>query len=42
MLWVVIELVDTEVKHLKGAKSSIRIFVSVAMISLIRKYLSRH
>ena len=39
MLWVVIELVDTEVKHLKGAKFSIKVFVSVAMVALIRKIL---
>lgn len=39
MLWVVIELVDTEVDHLKGGKFSIRIFVSVAMVAIIRKIL---
>ena len=39
MLWVVIELVDTEVEHLKGAKFSIKVFVSVAMVALIRKIL---
>ncbi len=39
MLWVVIELVDTEVKHLKGAKFSIKVFVSVALVSIIRKIL---
>ncbi len=39
MLWVVIELVDTEVDHLKGGKFSIKIFVSVAMVAIIRKIL---
>lgn len=39
MLWVVIELVDTEVDHLKGGKFSIKIFVSVAMVAVIRKVL---
>lgn len=39
MLWVVIELMDTEVKHLKGAKFSIKVFVSVAMVAIIRKIL---
>jgi uncharacterized membrane protein (DUF373 family) len=39
MLWVVIELVDTEVEHLKGAKFSIKVFISVAMVALIRKIL---
>ena len=39
MLWVVIELVDTEVDHLKGSKFSVKIFVSVAMVAIIRKIL---
>ena len=39
MLWVVIELVDTEVDHLKGAKFSIKVFISVAMVAVIRKIL---
>ncbi len=39
MLWVVIELVDTEVEHLKGARFSIKVFVSVAMVAVIRKVL---
>ena len=39
MLWVVIELVDTEVEHLRGAKFSIKVFVSVAMVAVIRKVL---
>lgn len=39
MLWVVIELVDTEVDHLKGGKFTIKIFVSVAMVAIIRKIL---
>ena len=39
MLWVVIELVDTEIEHLQGAKFSIKVFVSVAMVAIIRKIL---
>lgn len=39
MLWVVIELMDTEVKHLKGAKFSIKVFIGVAMVTVIRKIL---
>ena len=39
MLWVVIELVDTEVEHLKGAKFSVKVFVGVAMVAVIRKIL---
>lgn len=39
MLWVVIELVDTEVEHLKGAKFSVKVFVGVAMVAIIRKIL---
>ncbi len=39
MLWVVIELLDTEVDHLNGGKFSINVFVSVAMIAIIRKIL---
>jgi len=39
MLWVVIELMDTEVDHLKGGKFSVKVFVSVAMVAVIRKIL---
>ena len=39
MLWVVIELVDTEVEHLRGAKFSVKVFVGVAMVAVIRKIL---
>ncbi|VAX08468.1 hypothetical protein MNBD_GAMMA26-2131 [hydrothermal vent metagenome] len=40
MLWVVIELVDTEVKHLQGAKRfAIKVFVGVALVAVIRKLL---
>jgi uncharacterized membrane protein (DUF373 family) len=39
MLWVVIELVDTEIKHLKGAGFSIKVFISVALVAVIRKIL---
>lgn len=39
MLWVVIELMDTEVKHLKGKKFAIKVFISVALVAVIRKIL---
>ncbi|MEE8185466.1 MAG: protoglobin domain-containing protein [Thermodesulfobacteriota bacterium] len=39
MLWVVIELVDTEIKHLKGAGFPIKVFISVALVAIIRKIL---
>jgi uncharacterized membrane protein (DUF373 family) len=39
MLWVVIELVDTEVAHLLGARFSIKVFISVALVAVIRKIL---
>ncbi|MCK4739034.1 MAG: phosphate-starvation-inducible PsiE family protein [Deltaproteobacteria bacterium] len=39
MLWVVIELVDTEIKHLQGGKFAIKVFVSVALVAVIRKIL---
>ncbi len=39
MLWVVIELVDTEIKSLRGAKFAINVFVSVALVAVIRKIL---
>src|SRR3990170_5276931 len=29
MLWVVIELMDTEIKHLRGGKFAVKVFVSV-------------
>ncbi len=39
MLWVVIELMDTEIRHLKGGKFAIKVFVSVALVAIIRKIL---
>ena len=39
MLWVVIELMDTEIRHLKGGKFAIKVFVSVALVAVIRKIL---
>jgi uncharacterized membrane protein (DUF373 family) len=39
MLWVVIELVDTEIEHLRGAKFTIKVFISVALVAVIRKIL---
>ncbi|MEW6088471.1 MAG: protoglobin domain-containing protein [bacterium] len=36
MLWVMIELMDTEIEHLKKGKFSITIFVEVALVAFIR------
>jgi uncharacterized membrane protein (DUF373 family) len=30
---------DTEIKHLKGGKFAIKVFISVALVALIRKIL---
>lgn len=37
MLWVVIELMNTEIAHLKGSKFRISIFVGVALVTIIRE-----
>jgi uncharacterized membrane protein (DUF373 family) len=39
MLWVVIELVDTEIEHLQGKRFAIKVFISVALVAVIRKIL---
>lgn len=39
MLWVVIELMDTEVRHLRGGKLTVKIFINVALVAIIRKIL---
>ena len=39
MMWVVIELVDTEVKHLMGGKFAVKVFINVALVAVIRKLL---
>ena len=39
MLWVVIELMDTEIEHLRGEKFAIKVFISVALVAVIRKIL---
>ncbi len=39
MLWVVIELMDTEINHLRGEKFAIKVFISVALVAVIRKIL---
>ncbi len=36
ILWVMIELINTEIKHLKKGKFSITIFVEVALVAFIR------
>ena len=39
MLWVVIELIDTEIKHLRGGKFAIKVFINVAFVATIREIL---
>ncbi len=39
ILWVMIELLDAEVRHLRGGKFAIKIFVGVALVALIRELL---
>lgn len=36
VLWVMIELMNTEIKHLKGGKFRISVFVGVALVAFIR------
>ncbi|GAB4485079.1 MAG: protoglobin domain-containing protein [Thermodesulfovibrionales bacterium] len=37
MLWVVIELMNTEIVHLKGGKFHISVFIGVALVTTIRE-----
>jgi uncharacterized membrane protein (DUF373 family) len=37
IIWVMIELINTEISHLKGGKFRISIFVSVALVAVIRE-----
>jgi len=37
ILWVMIELMNTEISHLKGGKFRISVFVSVALVAVIRE-----
>jgi len=37
MLWIMIELMNTEIAHLKGGKTRISVFVGVALVSTIRE-----
>ncbi|MFQ5428606.1 MAG: protoglobin domain-containing protein [Thermodesulfobacteriota bacterium] len=39
MLWVVIELMDTEIRHLKHGGFEVKVFVSVALVAVIRDLL---
>jgi len=39
IIWVMIELLDTEISHLKGHKIPINIFVGVVIVAFIRKVL---
>jgi uncharacterized membrane protein (DUF373 family) len=36
VLWIIIELMNTEIKHLKGGKFRISVFVGVALVAFIR------
>lgn len=37
IIWVMIELINTEISHLKGGKFRISVFVSVALVAVIRE-----
>lgn len=37
ILWVMIELLATEVRHLRGGEFAVRVFVGVALVALIRE-----
>ena len=37
ILWMLIELLHTEVRHLRGGKFRVRVFVELAMVAFIRK-----
>jgi uncharacterized membrane protein (DUF373 family) len=37
LLWLMIELMNTEISHLKGGKFRISIFVGVALVTMIRE-----
>jgi len=39
ILWVMIELMETEISHLKGGKFKISVFIGVALVSFIRDLL---
>lgn len=39
IIWVMIELMSTEIKYLKGSRFEIEIFVSVALVAFIRELL---
>ena len=37
LLWLMIELMNTEINHLKGGKFHISVFVGVALVTMIRE-----
>lgn len=39
ILWVVIELLDTQISHIRGRAFAIKVFVSVALVAELRKIL---
>ncbi len=39
ILWVIIELLDTQIKHMKGSEFAIKVFVSVALVTELRHVL---
>ncbi|MDH4185056.1 MAG: protoglobin domain-containing protein [Nitrospinota bacterium] len=40
IIWVVIELLDTQIGHIKGRAFAIKVFVSVALVAELRKVLT--
>ncbi len=39
ILWVIIELLDTQIRHMKGSAFAIKVFVSVALVAELRHVL---
>lgn len=39
IIWVIVELMDTEIRYLRGEKFRIEVFVAVALVSIIRELL---
>ncbi len=39
IIWMMVELLDTEIEHLKGKKIPIKIFIGVVIVAFIRKVL---
>lgn len=41
IIWVIVELVSTEIRYLRGGRFGIEVFVAVALVSIIRELLIR-